>query len=304
MAKPSSAAKKPEQTALFRLEHRRRRGIGRRWSTTRLPTPCAPPPRASWGWRGLPPRKRGRVAAVTGPLLNDSLRDRFDPRLTVKDFRTWGGTLTAAITLAAHGPPASVGDAKKAIAHAYQWWSPTSSATRPPSHGRPTSARSSSSGLRKGGRSKTSDRSASACSLTSVIATADAHSNAYGPASMPRRRAFASPAAPPRTRPAARTSPARGPHGTAGGRCTASAPRRRTPWPGAWPPGSGRSRRPTQAGWRDCRSAPAPPRRGSAAPARRTAPAARAATSLPTAGVSAQRRPASSRDAHGAISLW
>ena len=40
---------------------------------------------------------------LTGELLNDYVREHMGEEFTAKDFRTWGGTLTAAIALAEHG---------------------------------------------------------------------------------------------------------------------------------------------------------------------------------------------------------
>jgi DNA topoisomerase-1 len=55
---------------------------------------------------------------LTGPLLNAYLAENLGGGFTAKDFRTWGGSLTAAIALAEHGPPASEAEAKRAIAAA------------------------------------------------------------------------------------------------------------------------------------------------------------------------------------------
>lgn len=62
----------------------------------------------------------GALAPLTAPQLNDYLRAPLDARFSVKDFRTWGGTLTAAVVLAEHGPPSSAADARKAVARAYR----------------------------------------------------------------------------------------------------------------------------------------------------------------------------------------
>jgi DNA topoisomerase I len=48
--------------------------------------------------------------------LNDYIRTHMGEEFTAKDFRTWGGTLTAAIELAEHGVPETVGESKKRIA--------------------------------------------------------------------------------------------------------------------------------------------------------------------------------------------
>lgn len=60
----------------------------------------------------------GTLLALRAPLLNAYLRERIDPPFSVKDFRTWGGTLTAAIALAEHGPPETETAARRAIARA------------------------------------------------------------------------------------------------------------------------------------------------------------------------------------------
>lgn len=55
------------------------------------------------------------VCDLTGARLNDYVREYLGEEFTAKDFRTWGGTLIAAIALAEHGPPASERDGKKVI---------------------------------------------------------------------------------------------------------------------------------------------------------------------------------------------
>jgi DNA topoisomerase-1 len=55
---------------------------------------------------------------LTAPLLNDYLGEHLGGGFTAKDFRTWGGSLTAAVALAEHGPPRSDPDATRAIAAA------------------------------------------------------------------------------------------------------------------------------------------------------------------------------------------
>jgi DNA topoisomerase-1 len=50
--------------------------------------------------------------------VNDFLRDDLAVRYSAKDFRTWGGTLRAAIVLAELGPPPSPTDAKRRVAMA------------------------------------------------------------------------------------------------------------------------------------------------------------------------------------------
>ena len=47
--------------------------------------------------------------------MNDYVREYLGDEFTAKDFRTWGGTLTAAIAFAEHGPPENAAAAKKVI---------------------------------------------------------------------------------------------------------------------------------------------------------------------------------------------
>ena len=57
-----------------------------------------------------------RLVNLTAPRVNDYLGEHLGGDFTAKDFRTWGGTLTAAIALAEHGPPASPTEAKRTVA--------------------------------------------------------------------------------------------------------------------------------------------------------------------------------------------
>ncbi|MFL6037308.1 MAG: DNA topoisomerase IB, partial [Gaiellaceae bacterium] len=52
---------------------------------------------------------------LTGARLNDYVREYLGDDFTAKDFRTWGGTLIAAIAFAEQGPPESEAVAKKVI---------------------------------------------------------------------------------------------------------------------------------------------------------------------------------------------
>jgi DNA topoisomerase-1 len=52
---------------------------------------------------------------LTGARLNDYVREYLGDEFTAKDFRTWGGTLLAAIEFAEHGPPETERKAKKVI---------------------------------------------------------------------------------------------------------------------------------------------------------------------------------------------
>jgi DNA topoisomerase I len=55
------------------------------------------------------------IRNLTGARLNDYVREYLGDDFTAKDFRTWGGTLTAAIAFAEQGPPESESAAKKVI---------------------------------------------------------------------------------------------------------------------------------------------------------------------------------------------
>ena len=55
-------------------------------------------------------------ALLTAPLLNDYVREHLGDGFTTKDFRTWGGTLTAALALAEHEPPSSPSDERRILA--------------------------------------------------------------------------------------------------------------------------------------------------------------------------------------------
>ena len=52
---------------------------------------------------------------LTGAVLNDYIREHMGEEFTAKDFRTWGGTLTAAISLAEHGVAETEAEARKTI---------------------------------------------------------------------------------------------------------------------------------------------------------------------------------------------
>jgi DNA topoisomerase I len=58
----------------------------------------------------------GGICALTGPKLNDYVRANLGEEFTAKDFRTWGGTLIAAIALAERGPAETETEAKRTIA--------------------------------------------------------------------------------------------------------------------------------------------------------------------------------------------
>ncbi len=53
---------------------------------------------------------------LTGARLNEYIREHMGEEFTAKDFRTWGGTLVAAIALAEHGPAETDTEAKRVVA--------------------------------------------------------------------------------------------------------------------------------------------------------------------------------------------
>jgi DNA topoisomerase-1 len=55
------------------------------------------------------------LCALTGAKLNEYVRTNLGEDFTAKDFRTWGGTLLAAIALAEHGATGSGSEAKRAV---------------------------------------------------------------------------------------------------------------------------------------------------------------------------------------------
>jgi DNA topoisomerase-1 len=60
----------------------------------------------------------GELRALTGAILNEYVRAHLGEEFTAKDFRTWGGTLAAAVALAERGPVEEEAEAKRAIAAA------------------------------------------------------------------------------------------------------------------------------------------------------------------------------------------
>jgi DNA topoisomerase I len=58
----------------------------------------------------------GDLVNLTGTTLNAYVREHLGDEFTAKDFRTWGGTLTAAIALAEHGTVDSASEAKRVVA--------------------------------------------------------------------------------------------------------------------------------------------------------------------------------------------
>jgi DNA topoisomerase-1 len=58
----------------------------------------------------------GGVCSLTGTRLNEYVREYLGDEFTAKDFRTWGGTLIAAIALAERGVAETETEAKRAVA--------------------------------------------------------------------------------------------------------------------------------------------------------------------------------------------
>ena len=59
----------------------------------------------------------GESRMLTGAVLNSYIRRHMGEEFTAKDFRTWGGTLTAAIALAEHGLTETEAEATKKVAN-------------------------------------------------------------------------------------------------------------------------------------------------------------------------------------------
>jgi DNA topoisomerase I len=58
----------------------------------------------------------GELFNLTGQQLNDYVQEHMGEEFTAKDFRTWGGTLTAAIALAEHGVVETEKEARRVVA--------------------------------------------------------------------------------------------------------------------------------------------------------------------------------------------
>jgi DNA topoisomerase-1 len=61
--------------------------------------------------------RNGESCNLTGAVLNEYIREHMGEEFTAKDFRTWGGTLTAAIALAEHGVAETETEAKRVVAN-------------------------------------------------------------------------------------------------------------------------------------------------------------------------------------------
>jgi DNA topoisomerase-1 len=58
----------------------------------------------------------GEVITLSAAVLNDYIQEHMGEEFSAKDFRTWGGTLLAAVALAEHGPPETEAEAKRTLA--------------------------------------------------------------------------------------------------------------------------------------------------------------------------------------------
>ena len=61
-------------------------------------------------------RLDGELYNLTARRLNEYIQACMDDEFSAKDFRTWGGTLMAAIALAEHGPPETEAETKRTVA--------------------------------------------------------------------------------------------------------------------------------------------------------------------------------------------
>jgi DNA topoisomerase-1 len=68
------------------------------------------------GARLLRYERDGETFNLTAPVLNEYIGEHLGNDFTAKDFRTWGGTLLAAIAFAEHDMPESETDAKRKVA--------------------------------------------------------------------------------------------------------------------------------------------------------------------------------------------
>jgi DNA topoisomerase I len=58
----------------------------------------------------------GEVITLSAAVLNDYIQEHMGEEFSAKDFRTWGGTLLAAVALAEHGLPETEAEAKRTLA--------------------------------------------------------------------------------------------------------------------------------------------------------------------------------------------
>jgi DNA topoisomerase I len=100
----------------FEFHGKARRSYERRSSTPSSPTRCAScsPSRAERGSFRF--EREGETTILTGELLNTYVVEHLGEGFTTKDFRTWGGTLTAAVELAQHEPAATAAEERRILA--------------------------------------------------------------------------------------------------------------------------------------------------------------------------------------------
>ena len=111
--------------------------------------------------QGTPPvplRGRRRALQPHRPRLNDYIQEHMGEEFSRKDFRTWGGTLIAAIAFAERGPVETHDGAEARRRRRSCARSASSSEIRRPSPATPTSAPPSSSSISTGERSTISAR--------------------------------------------------------------------------------------------------------------------------------------------------
>jgi len=58
----------------------------------------------------------GEIVTLSAAVLNAYIQEHLGDEFSAKDFRTWGGTLLAAVALAEHGPPDTEAEAKRTLA--------------------------------------------------------------------------------------------------------------------------------------------------------------------------------------------
>jgi DNA topoisomerase-1 len=61
-------------------------------------------------------RHNGELVSLSARRLNDYIREHMGEDFTAKDFRTWGGTLLAAVALAEREPAKTQAEQKRAVA--------------------------------------------------------------------------------------------------------------------------------------------------------------------------------------------
>ena len=112
--------------------------------------------------------RNGESCTLTGAVLNDYIQEYLGEEFTAKDFRTWGGTLTAAIALAERGVVETETEAKRVVADVMRTVGENGSEIRPPLRARRTSARPSSSSISTGERSTIFGRGICASSAPAI----------------------------------------------------------------------------------------------------------------------------------------